>query len=159
MSCFSELTYSIFVDGELAAEEARRVESHLTECSTCRDLVQALTTENRIVSAALAAPLAVDAPASVTVRGMAREFIAVVIVLATAGTALHWLAEALPANLDWLNPLTTDGRMNLFLSIVFYLRQAQFKPWKSLLGQECASIVDCTRDCRFHCFMIPYSLS
>jgi cytoskeletal protein CcmA (bactofilin family) len=136
MSCFSELTYSIFVDGELAAEEARRVESHLTECATCRDLVQALTIENRIVSAALAAPLAVDAPASVTVRGMAREFIAVVVVLATAGTALHWLAEALPANLDWLNPLTTDGRMNLFFSIVFYLRQGG----PALLGDLTAAI-------------------
>ncbi len=124
MSCFSELTYSIYVDGELPAGEARRVEAHLGECASCRELMRALSSENQVLSAALAGAVAPQAPAPVTIGGMAREFVAVAMLLAAAGTALHWAAEALPANLDWLNPLTTDGRMNLFFNLVFYLRQA-----------------------------------
>src|SRR4051794_9405081 len=100
MTCFSELTYSIWADGELPAEEARRVEAHLGECVPCRLLAQAMAKENEVVSAALAAPIAGHATLSATARGMAREFVAVAVVLAMAGLALHWLAEALPTNLD-----------------------------------------------------------
>jgi hypothetical protein len=122
MNCLSEMTGSMFVDGELAAEETRRVEQHLGECPRCRALVQAMRTENEVIVAAFEDALPAAAAAA-GLRGMAREFALVVAVLATVGMAAQWLSGVLPGNLDWLNPFTTDGSMNLFFSAVFYLRQ------------------------------------
>jgi anti-sigma factor RsiW len=53
MECYSEQIVAIAVDGELAAEEARRLRDHLTTCQRCRDLVDALRTENRVLSESL----------------------------------------------------------------------------------------------------------
>ena len=53
MDCCSELTYAIFVDGELAAEEARQVRNHLAACSRCREFVETLRAENRVLKAVL----------------------------------------------------------------------------------------------------------
>ena len=36
MECYSEQTCAIFVDGELAADEARRLRDHLATCRRCR---------------------------------------------------------------------------------------------------------------------------
>ena len=124
MNCFSELTYSIFADGELGAEERRRVEHHLGECERCRALVSAMRAENEVLAAALSQAVEAPAAAGAGLRGMAREFLAVAVGLAALGAALQWLAGVFPTNLDWLNPFTTDGSMNLFFSAVFYLRQA-----------------------------------
>src|SRR5262249_54070227 len=53
MTCLSELTCAVYVDGELSPEEARAAERHLGECARCRELVAALRDENRVLSAAL----------------------------------------------------------------------------------------------------------
>jgi anti-sigma factor RsiW len=53
MTCLSELTGAVYVDGELPPGEARDVERHLTECAQCRVLIEALRSENRVIGAAL----------------------------------------------------------------------------------------------------------
>ena len=50
MSCFSELTYAFFVDGELDASEARSVEAHLIGCRSCRALVVGLQDETTLLA-------------------------------------------------------------------------------------------------------------
>ena len=67
MTCLSELTWTVYVDGELSLEEARDAERHLAECARCRALVAALRGENRVVVGALdelAALAPLSAPAT-----------------------------------------------------------------------------------------------
>ena len=49
MECYSEQIVAIFVDGELAVEEARRLRDHLATCRRCRQLLDALRSENRFL--------------------------------------------------------------------------------------------------------------
>jgi len=53
MTCLSELTGSVYVDGELSPEETQDVERHLATCAECWALVTALRGENRLIGAAL----------------------------------------------------------------------------------------------------------
>jgi anti-sigma factor RsiW/cytoskeletal protein CcmA (bactofilin family) len=49
MDHFSELTYSIYADGELPEPEKLRVQQHLAQCEVCRRQVAAFETENRVL--------------------------------------------------------------------------------------------------------------
>src|SRR4051812_46794024 len=53
MECYSQQTCALFVDGELATDEAGRLREHLATCGRCRRLVDALREENRILSNSL----------------------------------------------------------------------------------------------------------
>src|ERR1700745_2568530 len=53
MECYSEQVCIIFVDGELAVDEARRLRDHLAICQRCRQLVDALRAENRVLGESL----------------------------------------------------------------------------------------------------------
>src|ERR1039457_6201937 len=53
MECYSEQVVSIFVDGELAAEEAHGLRDQLSTCRRCRQLLDALRAENRVLSESL----------------------------------------------------------------------------------------------------------
>ena len=53
MECYSEQVVSTFVDGELAVEEAQRLRDHLATCRRCRQLLDALRAENRVLSESL----------------------------------------------------------------------------------------------------------
>lgn len=53
MNCFPELTYAVYADGELPAEEAAQVEEHLAGCSRCRRLADSLQVESRALQQAL----------------------------------------------------------------------------------------------------------
>ena len=50
MDHFSELTYSMYTDGELPEPERLRVQQHLAQCAACRAQVTALEAENRILA-------------------------------------------------------------------------------------------------------------
>lgn len=50
MDHFSELTYSMYADGELPEPERLRVEDHLTRCAVCRAQLAALEVENRVLA-------------------------------------------------------------------------------------------------------------
>ena len=53
MECYSEQVVSTFVDGELAVEEAQHLRDHLATCRRCRQLLDALRAENRVLSESL----------------------------------------------------------------------------------------------------------
>ena len=49
MSCPTELTLSIYADGELPEDEAHRIVAHLEACATCSALFTALEHENVVL--------------------------------------------------------------------------------------------------------------
>jgi anti-sigma factor RsiW len=62
MNCFSELTYAVYADGELPAEEAAQVQEHLAACSPCRRLADSLQVETRALQQALQAEETTSTP-------------------------------------------------------------------------------------------------
>src|SRR5512135_346258 len=122
MGCFSEMTYAAWVDGELPPEESQRIRAHLLTCAQCREIVAALTAENRMLMATLAEAAGDElAPASRT-RPAWVELAIVAAVLASIGAILHWLngQSSLDA-MNWLNPFTSEGQNNLAFNLMFYL--------------------------------------
>ncbi len=127
MSCFPELIYSIYADGELPEEEARQVKLHLATCPRCLALVNALRAENRVLSEMLQETEEVPIPA------LARPawsggivWVAVFLLGAAAGlrAAFRLLQDySPPAGAEWLNPFTTDFQWSVFFSGVFYFFQ------------------------------------
>lgn len=89
MSCPDELTLSIYADGELPPEEARRIAAHLEGCATCSALFGSLEQENTLLREALGEEM--------TSRDLARG---------DSGAAWVWGAVAaaalLPVALDWI---------------------------------------------------------
>jgi cytoskeletal protein CcmA (bactofilin family) len=124
MNCFSELTYAIFVDGELAAEEARQVRSHLATCSRCRELVEALSAEHRVLNEVLRElPEEVDDRAGLPWfrRPWVWDLAGLAVVLALVAAAGQWLdALRVPEMLEGFNPFSAAGRLNLFFNLAYY---------------------------------------
>ena len=148
MDCCSELTYAIFVDGELAAEEARQVRNHLAACSRCREFVETLRAENRVLKAVLR-ELPEEAPGRQGLPWFRRSWVwgdlaAVATVLALGAAVSQWFEEQrVPEVLGWLNPFSSAGGMNLIFSLSYYFghggtavltRYADIVGWLSLLG-------------------------
>lgn len=131
MSCFSELTYAIYADGELPLEELRQVEAHLAVCPRCRELAEALRRENRFLTEMLqeaeALPTvaaAVPAPAPATgFRVLDLVWTTAVVLVAAAGAnvVMNWFTrvETVPG-LGWLNPLSFGVQVKLFFDSLFY---------------------------------------
>lgn len=123
MTCFSELTYTTYTDGELPPEEMRRVEAHLAGCSRCRVLVEGLRAESRLLVAALEDKAEAPLP---LVSARPRDILwTVLAVLGTAvglDTALNWWREAQAATAtEWLNPLGLAAQLGFFFNAFFYL--------------------------------------
>jgi len=126
MSCFPELTYAVFVDGELSPEEARRVEAHLLACAECRLQVEALRAEGRLLAEVLqeaepevVAPLA--QPQGVRWLDLAWTTAVILAVAGSAQGAYNWLSGVeTPAGTGWLNPFNLSLQLNLFFTSVFY---------------------------------------
>src|SRR3990172_1298545 len=118
MGCFTELNYSMYVDQELPAEEARQVEAHLAACARCSALVSALREENRVLMTVLRESEVVApsrtwrfAPVWVGLGSIAAATILAVVI--------EWLAKA--RALNWLNPFTSSGQFNLVFELLYYL--------------------------------------
>lgn len=124
MECYSEQTIALAVDGELAADELRRLRDHLATCRRCRTLVDAMRAENRVLSESLhelpdeaASPAGFSRPRWSRLRG---DLAIVAAVLALGTIVSVWFDElSIPAALDWLNPFSLSGRTNL-ISYLFY---------------------------------------
>jgi len=146
MSCFSELEYSIYVDGESTAEEARRIEGHLAACGRCRDLVGALREENRALAALLLDQDEVEAAASAAAGARSRlliwELAAVAATIAAMRAVSLWLEQVdVPAALGWLNPFSPSFGWNLATSSLFFAVEQGLRPLWSALAQVVASIL------------------
>lgn len=132
MSCFSELTYSIYADGELLAEEARAVERHLATCARCRGLVAGLRAESQMLREVLSEPdlEAARIPAWPPDRPLrvAGPLLAVLAALTGLRIAVGALFDLdLPAGLDsaleWLNPFQLNTQLALFFRGVFFVAE------------------------------------
>ncbi len=125
MECYSEQIISIFVDGELAVEEAQRLREHLATCRRCRQLLDALRAENRVLSESLQElPEEAASPA-----GFSRlpwswawgDVGVVAAVLALGSIVVGWIDKlSIPDALQWLNPFSVSGRTNLFFNLSYY---------------------------------------
>ncbi len=124
MECYSEQTCALAVDGELAADEARRLRDHLTTCRRCRALVDALRAENRVLSESLhelpeeaSSPAGFSHPRWSWVWG---DLAIMAAVLALGSIISVWFDELnIPVALEWFNPFSLSGRTNL-ISYLFY---------------------------------------
>ncbi len=125
MECYSEQMVSMFVDGELAAEEARGLRDHLATCRRCRQLLDALRAENRVLSESLQ-ELPEEAPSPAGVSGWPRSLawgdLAIVAgVLALGSIVVGWIDKlSIPDALQWLNPFGLNGRTNLIFNLSYY---------------------------------------
>jgi hypothetical protein len=125
MECYSEQIVSIFVDGELAVEEAQRLRDHLATCRRCRQLLDALRAENRVLSESLqelpeeaASPAGFSRPRWSWVWG---DLAFMAAVLALGSIISVWFDElSIPAALEWFNPFSLSGRTNLIFNLSYY---------------------------------------
>ena len=125
MECYSEQILSIFVDGELAVEEAQGLRDHLATCRRCRQLLDALRAENRVLSESLQElPEEAASPAGFPrlPRSLAWSDLAVVgAVLALGSIVVPWIDDlSIPGALQWLNPFSLSGRSNLIFNLSYY---------------------------------------
>jgi len=148
MDCFSELTYAILVDGELAGEEARQVRNHLAACSRCQQLVETLRAENRVLKEVLR-ELPQEAGEWAGLPWLRRSWVwgdlaIVAAMLALGAAVLQWFdQQRVPEMLEWLNPFSSAGGMNLIFNLSYYFghggaavltHYADIVGWLSLLG-------------------------
>ena len=123
MECYSEETCAIFLDGELAADEAQSLQGHLATCQRCRKLVDALRAENRALSESLnELPEETISPVSFPLRRWSwRDLTMLAAVLALGSIVVPWIDKlTIPSALEWLNPLSTDGLMSLIFNLSYY---------------------------------------
>lgn len=102
MSCPNELTLCVYADGELPADEAKHVFSHLKTCRVCQGLLGTLQQENAVLMGALGAEevvpeLRADRSTSATTSSRPTR---------TSGSSWVWAGVAAAAStpflLDWL---------------------------------------------------------
>ncbi|MFH1808279.1 MAG: zf-HC2 domain-containing protein [Pseudomonadota bacterium] len=122
MSCYPELTLSIYVDGELPEDEAAQVGQHLEGCAGCRALVADLRLECGLLHDSLepevrelvpstatrpAGHLQRSSPWSWALLGVATVPLLVAAVLAAL--------PALPPSLAWIQDLSLTGGLAMLL--------------------------------------------
>jgi cytoskeletal protein CcmA (bactofilin family) len=110
------------VDGELAADEAQRLREHLATCRRCRELLDALRAENRVLSESLGElPDEAASPAGFSQRRRSwvwGDLAAMAAVLALGSISSIWFDQlSIPAALEWFNPFSLSGRTNLIFSL------------------------------------------
>ena len=125
MECYSEQTCAIFVDGELTGDEARRLRDHLATCPRCRDLVDALRAENRVLSEILReVPEEAASPASLPHLRWSwlwGDLAAMAVMLALGSIFFFWIDDLkIPEALEWLNPFSVSGLTNLIFNLSDY---------------------------------------
>src|SRR5439155_443882 len=113
------------VDGELAVDEARRLRDHLATCQRCRELVDALRAENRVLGESLhELPEEAADPVGFPRLRLSRvwgDLAALAAVLALVSVFSAWVDKLrIPEALEWLNPFSADGLTNLIFNLSYY---------------------------------------
>ncbi len=125
MECYSEQTCALAVDGELGADEARRLREHLATCRRCRELVDALRAENRVLSESLH-ELPEEAASPAVFSHLRRSWVwrdlaVMAAVLALGSISSSWFDKlSIPAALEWFNPFSQSGLTNLMFNLSDY---------------------------------------
>src|SRR5438046_9947224 len=125
MECYSEQMCSIFVDGELAVDEARRLRDHLATCQRCRELVEALRAENRVLGESLhELPEEAADPVGFPRLRLSRvggDLAALPAVLALVSVFSAWVDKLRIAEaLEWRNAVSTGGLTSLMSRLCHY---------------------------------------
>jgi cytoskeletal protein CcmA (bactofilin family) len=127
VSCPNELTWSIYVDGELEGDALRRAQMHLVSCRDCRSRVVALRDEATAIANALAERAA--APAPLRRRATPERSLAWGVPVAIAGVTLllalagAWIELRLPGVLDLVHPARLMGAYEMAFDSIFLLRR------------------------------------
>lgn len=126
MTCPSELSYSMYVDGALPAEEVVSLMAHLKTCEHCQSLLTGLTLEREVLTTALQQTdeeiVVPKFRRSVSLRTLLGFFAGAIAPL--WGIRTVWGAVSsfsIPAGLQWLNPFDAIGLMDLAFSSVIGL--------------------------------------
>ncbi|HUY13984.1 MAG TPA: zf-HC2 domain-containing protein [Terriglobia bacterium] len=124
MNCFTDLTYSIYLDHELSAEECRTIDAHLAICPSCRAQVERLRLENQVIAEAL--EVGAEGLATVPGNGYSGFPLAWVLPVMMGGVialswTVQWISGNFPASADWFNPFNRTAILNFFLSFAFFL--------------------------------------
>jgi Putative zinc-finger len=128
MDCYSEQICATFVDGELAADEAQRLRIHLVTCPRCRDLVEALRNENRVLSESLR-ELSEEAASSARFPHPGWSWVwgdlAVLGAVLALGSIISvwWDELSIPSAVEWFNPFSLSGLTNLLFNVSDYFTQ------------------------------------
>ncbi len=125
MECYSEQACALFVDGELAADEARRMRDHMATCRVCRHLLDALRAENRVLSESLnelseeaASPVAFS---RLRLSGVWRDLAVMAVVLGLGSIVSGWFDQMeIPGALEWVNPFSLSRLTNLMFNVSDY---------------------------------------
>ncbi len=125
MECYSEQICAIFVDDELPLDEARRLRDHLATCRRCRELVDELRAESRVLSESLRElPEEAASPEAVSrwrLSWLWGDLAVMAAVLALGSIVSVWFDElSIPAALEWFNPFSLSGLANLIFSLFDY---------------------------------------
>ena len=143
MECYSDQTISIFVDGELAVEEAQRLRDHLSTCRRCRQLLDVLRAENRALTESLQ-ELMEEAPSPAHVFRVRSSWtwgdLAIgATVLALGSVVSFWIdGVSIPDALQWLNPFSLSGRSNLIFNLSYYFANggtAMLSEYAAVIGK------------------------
>ena len=142
MECYSEQTCAIFVDGELEVDEARRLRDHLATCHRCRELVDALRAENRMLGEILQElPEEAASPGTFPRLRLAwvwGDLAVLAVVLALGSIFFAWLdGLRIPEALEWLNPFSVSGLTNLSFNLSYYVAHggtAMLADYAALVG-------------------------
>jgi hypothetical protein len=123
MECYSEQTCALAVDGELPPDEARRLRDHIATCRRCRELVDALRAENRVLSESLnELPDEAASPASFfhVHRSWVWGDLAVLAAVLALGSIISiWFdGLSIPAALEWFNPFNLNGGTKLIFPLI-----------------------------------------
>src|SRR5271165_7671605 len=148
MECYSEQVVAIFVDGELAVEEARSLRDHLATCRRCRQLLDALRVENRVLSESLQElPPELPEEEAASPAGFSRvpwslawgDVAVVAAVLALGSIVVPWIDKlSIPEALQWLNPFSLSGRTNLIFNFSYYVANggtAMLSEYAAVIGK------------------------
>jgi cytoskeletal protein CcmA (bactofilin family) len=150
MSCPTEMTWSIYADGELSPDEVRDLEMHLVACLACRGRVVALREEVTALADALheRAPTLIrarqrEAPAKQLAWSVPATIAAVTAVLTIAGLLVEL---RLPGLLGLLDPRRLMGAYEMTFDAVFLLRDrlpALFEVATSVGAMAAVSALGC----------------
>ncbi len=142
MTHYDDLTYSVYLDGELEAGEAREVRAHLADCPTCREKLRELEKVHLRLEAALGD---VSLPASLLVPRAQPELTpglrwvsALAAVLASAGLYLvaSFVARLFAMEpLAWLNLASVNGFFQFFFEpLRRFIEEDWMKRWIDWAG-------------------------